>query len=153
MRKVVLNVDGASRGNPGAAGIGVVVSDERGKVLDEVSEYIGVTTNNVAEYTALVRGLQVALGLGARSVRINADSELLVRQIRGAYKVKAQHLRPLYEAVIGLLGKFQQVELGHVPREQNAHADGLASQAAKAGKSEGNSVGDAQDDTQPTLNL
>lgn len=151
MKIATLRVDGASRGNPGAAGIGVVISDERGAKVAEISEYIGNTTNNVAEYTALVRGLQEAIRLGAISVRIFADSELLVRQVTGAYKVKAAHLRPLYEAAVGLLSKFRDATIVHVPREENADADKLASQAAKTRKSTPQPHAPSPDKSQQTM--
>jgi len=127
---LTINIDGASKGNPGAAGIGVVVSDSEGRVLKEVSEYIGQTTNNVAEYTALLRGLEEALALGARSVRVLTDSELLARQVVGIYKVKAPHLLQLNEMALALMKKFRTASVSHVRRELNAAADKLASSAA-----------------------
>ncbi|MDO8684718.1 MAG: ribonuclease HI family protein [Armatimonadota bacterium] len=135
MDKLTIHIDGASRGNPGAAGIGVVVYDEAGATLMEISEYIGQTTNNVAEYTALIRGLEEAYALGASVVSIKTDSELLARQISGIYKVKAPHLRPMYELACVLVRKFRSVTVEHVPREQNSEADRLASMAAKTKKS------------------
>jgi len=148
MRKVVIRTDGASKGNPGAAGIGVVVCDADGNVVKEIGEYIGSTTNNVAEYTALIRGLQEAIGLGADAVQVFTDSELLARQVAGAYKIKAPHLRDLHNTVRGLMSKFRQVSVSHVYREENAHADKLASDAANRGEP---GVAGEQDDKQGVL--
>jgi ribonuclease HI len=135
MNRITLHVDGASRGNPGSSGIGAVITDARGKTVREISEYIGTTTNNVAEYTALIRGLEEALELGATSVQVNADSELLVRQVTGIYKVKAPHLRRFHELAVGLLSKFKEVKVTHVPRHLNADADKLATAGARMGDS------------------
>lgn len=126
MSKLVIYTDGASRGNPGAAGIGVVVSDAEGNVLAEISEYIGETTNNVAEYTALIRGLEEALRLGADEVEISTDSELMARQISGVYKVKAEHLKDCYARAMSLLQTFRRATISHVVREHNRLADKLA---------------------------
>ncbi len=123
-------IDGAARGNPGPAGIGVVIYDENDNVIREVGEYIGHTTNNVAEYTALIRGLEESLKLGAKSIVIQTDSELLARQITGVYKVKAPHLIELFSAARSLLIKFADAKIGHVYRNENTHADKLASEAA-----------------------
>lgn len=127
---VRINIDGASRGNPGSSGIGVVISDGDGHVLKEISEYIGNTTNNVAEYTALLRGLEEAIALGATSVKVLTDSELLARQMVGIYKVKADHLRDLNHMAVGLMKKFRTASITHVRRELNSAADKLASAAA-----------------------
>jgi ribonuclease HI len=131
MPTVFLAIDGAAKGNPGAAGIGVVICDEEGRALLEMGEYIGETTNNVAEYTALIRGLEEASKLRATSIVIQTDSQLLERQIRGIYRVKSPHLAELYQRAIGLLVGFDDAKMGHVPREQNARADKLASESAK----------------------
>ena len=126
--KLILHIDGASRGNPGPAAIGVVVEDESQTVLSEVSEYIGKTTNNVAEYTALIRGLEEAMRLGAQKVSIYSDSELLVKQMNGEYRVKHSGLQPLYKRARSMISFFTMF-FTHVPREQNARADELANQA------------------------
>lgn len=97
-----------------------------GNVVAEIAEWIGETTNNVAEYTAALEGLRKAAALGARRVHLRSDSQLLIQQLSGVYKVKASHLRPLYEEIIGLLPAFERVRLQHVPREQNVEADRLA---------------------------
>jgi ribonuclease HI len=130
MTSFALAVDGAAKGNPGAAGIGIVLYDENGEIVRQIGEYIGEATNNVAEYTALIRGLEEALSLGAASLRINTDSELLARQIAGVYKVKSPHLAELYLKAKSLLAKIPDAKIQHVPREQNATADKLASEAA-----------------------
>lgn len=125
----MLHTDGASRGNPGPAAIGVVIRTPDGRLVAEVSEAIGVATNNVAEYTALVRGLERARALGARRVRVRADSELLVRQLAGTYAVRNEGLRPLFEEARRLLASFEAAEVRHVPREENREADRLANAA------------------------
>lgn len=131
MTSVRLAVDGASKGNPGAAGIGVVIYNEDGEVIHEIGEYIGETTNNVAEYSALIRGLKEALKMGVRKIRVTTDSELLAKQIGGVYKVRAQHLAVYYYQVKDLFKKFEEARVAHVPRRENAHADRLASDAAR----------------------
>lgn len=135
MKKVLIYSDGASKGNPGDAGIGVVISDEDGHVLREVAEYIGKQTNNVAEYSALLRGLKEAADLGATQVAICADSELLVRQLTGVYKVKAPNLRPLFEQAVMILRAFERVSISHVVREFNKRADELANEGVRKGRS------------------
>lgn len=129
MEQVRIFSDGASRGNPGPAGIGVVIVSPAGNSLAEVKEYLGVSTNNLAEYTALVRGLETALDLGARKVEIFSDSELLVRQVLGQYQVRSPILKPLHRQVLSLERRFAEFCIQHVPRSQNARADELANQA------------------------
>jgi ribonuclease HI len=130
--KVVLHVDGGARGNPGPAAIGVIVSKPDGEVLDEVAETIGVATNNVAEYRALLRGVERARALGATEVEIVNDSELVAKQLTGAYKVKHPAMKPLYAEAIGALGRFDAWRVRSVPRAQNARADELVNQALDA---------------------
>jgi ribonuclease HI len=130
--KVVLHVDGGARGNPGPAAIGVVVSSPDGEVLDEVAETIGVATNNVAEYRALLRGLELARGLGASELEIVNDSELVAKQLTGAYKVKHPAMKPLYAEAIAVLGRFGSWRVRSVPRAENARADELVNQALDA---------------------
>lgn len=127
--KARLYCDGASRGNPGEAGIGCVIflNDDR---EIKISEYVGKTTNNVAEYKALIRGLEEAQKLGVEEIEIFSDSELLVRQIRGIYKVKNKNLIELYGKVKELLGKLKGYELIHINRENNSIADKLAKEAS-----------------------
>ena len=130
--KVVLHVDGGARGNPGPAAIGVVVSSPEGEVLDEVAETIGVATNNVAEYRALLRGLERAHTLGASEVEIVNDSELVAKQLTGAYKVKNPAMKPLHAEAIAALRRFDGWRVRSVPRAQNARADELVNQALDA---------------------
>lgn len=124
-----MHVDGGARGNPGPAAIGVVVSEPGGEVLDELGERIGVATNNVAEYKAMLRGLQRAAELGAREVEVVNDSELVARQLRGVYKVKHPSMRPLYLEAMSALRGFDRWEIRSVPRAQNARADALVNAA------------------------
>ena len=126
---LVVHVDGGARGNPGPAAIGVVVSDPDGRVLDEHAERIGVATNNVAEYRAVLGGLQRAAALGAREVQIINDSELVARQLTGVYKVKHPSMKPLFLEAISALRDFDAWQIRSVPRAQNARADELVNQA------------------------
>jgi ribonuclease HI len=121
--------DGASRGNPGQAGIGVVFYNDKDEVVAELSEYIGEATNNAAEYTAVIRALEKGLELGGVEISLFTDSELLAKQINGEYAVKNEGLIPLYKQVINLKGEFDKFQVTHVPREQNKAADSLANQA------------------------
>jgi ribonuclease HI len=127
-RDLVVSIDGASRGNPGAAAIGVVVLSD-GTPVREIGEAIGVATNNIAEYRAFLRGLQEAERLGARSVRVQSDSELLVRQLTGQYKVRSDAIAPLHREAQARMRCFESVQVVHVPREANAAADALANRA------------------------
>jgi len=126
---LILQFDGGSRGNPGPAGIGVTLSDLAGKPVYELGEYLGRCTNNVAEYTALVRGLDAARALGAKKVIVRSDSELVVRQVNGQYKVKSPDLKPLYQRAVSLMGEIGDVKVNHVFREGNTRADKLANLA------------------------
>lgn len=121
-----LFTDGASRGNPGEAGAGSVLLDGKGQELAARSSYLGQCTNNVAEYKALLLGVQSALELGCSRLEIFLDSQLIVRQLQGQYKVKHAALQPLFAEVKGLLHKVQHWSVSHVPREQNKRADELA---------------------------
>ena len=127
--KLVVHVDGGARGNPGPAAIGVVVSQTDGTVLDEHAEKIGVATNNVAEYRALLAGVQRAGELGATELELVNDSELVAKQLTGAYKVKHPAMRPLYEQAVGALRGFEKWQIRSVPRAQNADADRLVNEA------------------------
>jgi len=124
--KIEVFCDGASRGNPGEAGIGVVIRSHEKKIILEISDYIGKTTNNVAEYMALIRGLEEALLLGATEATFICDSELLVKQIHGDYKVKNEGLRPLNLHALSLIRKLKKFKIEHAYREENKHADELA---------------------------
>jgi ribonuclease HI len=126
---VVVHVDGGARGNPGPAAIGVVVSTRDGEVLDEYAERIGVATNNVAEYRALLRGVERARALGASEVEFVNDSELVAKQVNGAYKVKHPAMKPLHAEAITALRAFDRWTIRSVPRAQNARADALVNDA------------------------
>ena len=130
--KVVLHVDGGARGNPGPAAIGVVISDPDGEVLEELAEPIGVATNNVAEYRAVLRGIERARALGATEAEIVNDSELVARQLTGAYKVKHPSMKPLYAEAIAALRGFDAWRIRSVPRAENPRADELVNQALDA---------------------
>ena len=127
--KLVLHVDGGARGNPGPAAIGVVVSDPDGTTLEHVAEPIGVATNNVAEYRAVLRGLQRARALGATEVELIGDSELVARQLSGQYKVKHPDMKVLHAEASQALAGFARWSIRTVPRAQNAGADALVNQA------------------------
>jgi ribonuclease HI len=130
--KLVVNVDGGARGNPGPAAIGVVVSEPDGTVIDEVAERIGVATNNVAEYRAVLKGIERAQALGAGEVELIGDSELVARQLTGAYKVKHPSMKPLHAQALAALGGFDRWRIRTVPRAQNARADELVNAALDA---------------------
>jgi ribonuclease HI len=123
------NIDGGSRGNPGPASYGVVVRDPRGQVVAKLKKYIGRSTNNVAEYYGLIAALDYAQQHGIRALHVQSDSELLVRQMRGQYKVKSPELRPLFERATKMAQSFASFKIEHVYREQNAEADALANEA------------------------
>jgi ribonuclease HI len=127
--KLVVHVDGGARGNPGPAAAAAVVSAPDGDVVDEATHLLGVTTNNVAEYRALLLGLERARALGATQVEVVNDSELVAKQVIGAYKVKHPDLKPLHRAALGALGAFESWSVRSVPRAQNAAADALVNQA------------------------
>jgi ribonuclease HI len=123
------NIDGGSRGNPGPASYGVIIRDPRGQIVAKLKKYIGRTTNNVAEYYGLIAALDYAQQHAIRALRIESDSELLVRQMRGQYKVKSPELRPLFERATKMARAFDAFKIDHVYREQNAEADALANEA------------------------
>jgi dinuclear metal center YbgI/SA1388 family protein len=127
--RYVLYTDGGARGNPGPAGIGARLLDAGGEVAEELADFIGRATNNVAEYQALIAGLEMALDHGVELLDVFLDSELVVRQVNGEYKVKDGGLKPLHEQACLLLSRFHEVEVRHVRREQNAEADALVNQA------------------------
>lgn len=128
--KVILSTDGASRGNPGPASIGVVLAAPDGRIIDTIARRIGRTTNNIAEYEAVRTGLERARELGAHSVHVRADSELAIRQLSGVYKVKNEALKPLFDQVKALESSFAGgVSFEHVRREYNRQADALANEA------------------------
>ncbi len=123
------NIDGGSRGNPGPASYGVVVRDPKGEVIAQLKKYIGRTTNNVAEYYGLIAALDYAQSNNIHALRIESDSELLVKQMRGQYKVKSEDLKPLFERAKKMSQSFSSFRIDHVYREQNAEADALANEA------------------------
>jgi ribonuclease HI len=127
--KVTVNVDGGARGNPGPAAIGVVLRDGDGEVLEKVGETIGEATNNVAEYRALLRGIELAKGHDADDLELIGDSELVVRQVEGRYKVKNAGMKELHEEVRRALRDFDSWSIRHVRRAENADADRLVNEA------------------------
>lgn len=126
---LLLHIDGASRGNPGEAGAGVVITDGGGKIHRELKRYLGRTTNNQAEYQALILALREAKDMAAGGIRIFSDSELLVRQMNGLYKIKNRDIKTYADEARELLKKFSSWEITHVPREENSEADRLANDA------------------------
>jgi ribonuclease HI len=127
--RLTVNVDGGARGNPGPAAIGVVLRDGEGRVLEEVGETIGAATNNVAEYRALLRGIELAKAQGASDLALIGDSELVVRQVEGRYKVKNAGIKQLHDEVVRSLGDLDSWSIRHVRRAENADADRLVNQA------------------------
>lgn len=132
-KKVIINVDGAARGNPGPAAIGAVIKDQVGHVTGRVSRSIGTTTNNQAEYQAIIAALEKAIASGAVDVLVKSDSELVVNQINGRYKIKNTALRPLYQKLVQLIGQLENFAITSIPREQNTEADALANRALDRG--------------------
>jgi ribonuclease HI len=130
--RLVVHVDGGSRGNPGPAAAAAVLSTPDGDVVGEAMETIGVATNNVAEYRALLLGLRKARELGADAVEVVNDSELIAKQVNGQYKVKHADMKPLYQEAMGVLREFGDWSIRSVPRAQNADADALVNQALDA---------------------
>jgi len=133
MAKLTVNVDGGARGNPGPAAIGAVVRDEGGEVLEERGERIGRATNNVAEYRALLLGIELAAAHGASEVELVGDSELIVRQVEGKYKVKDATMKQLHGKVKAALRQFEKWSIRHVRREHNSDADRLVNAALDGG--------------------
>ncbi|UCC99625.1 MAG: phosphoribosylglycinamide formyltransferase [Phycisphaerales bacterium] len=131
--KIVAHIDGGSRGNPGPAAAGFVLSDSNGTRLQTKAVVLGRATNNVAEYTSLIKSLEAARQIGAAEVSVFSDSELLVRQINGQYKVKSEHIAPLFQQAIELLDEFKSWKVRHVARQKNKEADRLVNQALDLG--------------------
>ncbi|HZJ76871.1 MAG TPA: ribonuclease HI family protein [Oscillospiraceae bacterium] len=121
--------DGGARGNPGIAGIGILIEDKDGNIIKEISQYIGEQTNNVAEYKALNRGLEAALDLGIKKIICYLDSELVVKQIKGEYKVKNERMISMYNMTVPLITKFDSFKIIHIKRELNKKADKLVNVA------------------------
>lgn len=130
MKEIEIYIDGASKGNPGPSGIGVVIC-HNGETVKNLYSYIGHSTNNIAEYTALIYGLQEGLLLKAESIKINTDSQLLHRQVNHIYKVKDEGILKLYKQALHLMSGFKQVTVNHIPRQNNRGADKLANKAVK----------------------
>jgi ribonuclease HI len=128
-QRLTINTDGAAVPNPGPAGIGAVLRDEKGSIVAEISQDIGPSTNNKAEFLALIAALEKALELNADHVDIKSDSELIVRQLEGKYRSKL--MKELYEQAVSLLGEFKSYTVRHVPREQNKEADALSKRALR----------------------
>ena len=127
--KVTIYTDGGSEGNPGPAAAGFVLADTAGTQLEARAFYLGETTNNIAEYTAIIKALEAAKQIGAKQVAVFSDSELLVKQINGEYKVKSERIRPLFRQSVDLLGEFENWAVQHIPREKNEEADKLVNRA------------------------
>ena len=130
---IVAYCDGGSRGNPGPAGFGVYIQDSAGRVLAELSEFLGAHTNNFAEYSALLAALQFAITNGHRSLRVISDSELMVKQMKGQHRVNSPELRPLYDEAKRRVSQVDHFQIQHVLREKNRHADRLANLAMDRG--------------------
>lgn len=130
--KARLHSDGGARGNPGPAGIGVVLISDSGKVIGEIARGIGIATNNEAEYAALIAGLEMARDEGVKELDVFLDSQLVVSQVKGEWKIKKDHLRPLAVKARSLLDGFERASLNHVKRAENADADALANQGMDA---------------------
>ena len=128
-RSLFIYTDGACRGNPGEGGIGVAIKNDEGKTIKKISMYIGRTTNNVAEYTALLTALKEVRDLNPEYLKIHSDSELLVNQIAGQYRVKNQTLFKFHSKALELINTYPRVEIIHIPREENKEADSLANNA------------------------
>ena len=128
-KKLIIYTDGGARGNPGPAGIGAVIYDEQGDMVAEISEYIGETTNNQAEYRAVVAAIKKAGELKADELTFYLDSELVVKQLNREYKVKNKELAPLFVRIYNAVLSFKKVKFIHIPREKNQAADKLANQA------------------------
>jgi ribonuclease HI len=139
--EIVAYCDGGSRGNPGPAGFGVYIQDAAGVMLAELSQYLGTRTNNFAEYSALLAALEFAIAKGHKSLRVVSDSELMVKQIKGQYRVNSPELRPLYEEAKRRIPQLGQFQIQHVLREKNRHADRLANLAMDRGTGSGAGAG------------
>lgn len=129
--EAVINIDGACSGNPGPAGLGVLICHPSGEVYEEISEYIGEATNNIAEYRAFIKALERARVLGLKRVAVYSDSELLVKQVLGEYKINNKEILRLVTEASEICKSFQKLYLKYIPREQNSRADKLARLAVK----------------------
>ncbi len=131
---LLIYTDGASSGNPGHSGIGIIIYDKDDRVVGRISSYIGINTNNFAEYTALIRALKIAIYYKTKDLKIRTDSELMVKQIKGDYKVTSDNIKPLYEEAVMLKKKVNSFRIEHIPRALNEKADHLATKAASSKK-------------------
>lgn len=129
-----LNTDGGARGNPGPSAIGGIIKNSAGETVKEFKEVTGVSTNNIAEYSALVRGLVVASEIGIKKLNCFLDSELVVKQLNGAYRVKDEKLKQLFEEIINLKSRFNQISFNYVKRKDNSRADKLVNEALDSNK-------------------
>ncbi len=129
--RVTIFTDGTSKNNPGPSAIGAIIKDQQGRIIARISQRIGHATNNQSEYRAIITALEEAIRLGARQVRLNSDSELIVRQLQGKYRVKNAARKPLYQQVKQLQSRLDSFTINHIPREQNREADNLANAALK----------------------
>ncbi|GAH57891.1 unnamed protein product, partial [marine sediment metagenome] len=132
--KVIAYIDGGSRGNPGPAAAGFVLTDHAGNQLQAKAFFIGRTTNNVAEYTGIIKALEAAKQIGAKRLMVFSDSELLVKQVNGEYKVKSEQIRPLFRQAVDLLGDFESWKVRHIVRDKNKDADKLVNRALNLGR-------------------
>jgi probable phosphoglycerate mutase len=130
---IIAHIDGGSRGNPGPSGYGVAINDAAGRRIAELSDYLGVQTNNFAEYSGLLAALEYAIKHGHKALKVVSDSELLVKQMRGEYKVRNETLQQMAHEARGLIRRLESFQIRHVLREQNREADGLANRAMDAG--------------------
>lgn len=130
---IIAHCDGGSRGNPGPAGFGAVLEDERGNIIARLSQYVGIKTNNFAEYSGLISVLNFAKEKGIKHLRVVSDSQVMVRQIRGEYKVKSPSLQPLWQEAVALSSQLEKFEIIHTLREGNKEADRLANVAMDRG--------------------
>lgn len=129
IKKFYIYTDGCSKGNPGPAGIGVVILDAKKKKVKEIYKYIGEATNNIAEYNALLNGLEESLLMGSNEIVAYLDSELVAKQLNGEYRVKDSNIKPLFERALGFLKRFNSFEIKHIERSKNKEADKLANKA------------------------
>jgi ribonuclease HI len=150
-RHCAIFTDGGARGNPGPAAAGGVIIADNGTVVAKISEYLGIATNNVAEYRALILALQRALDAGFREVDVCLDSELIVKQLSGEYRVKDAKIVPLYQRVRRLLSQFGKSSIQYVPRERNKRADKLVNAALDAHMAEAQQAGTGDHDPQQSL--
>ncbi len=134
MSKVSIYTDGGSRGNPGTAGIGIIGYNENNDIVFKISQYIGKQTNNVSEYKALVRALEIVVEKEIKDIEIFMDSQLVVRQIKGEYKVRNERMKPFYEMAISLIRNIDNFNINHVKRSENSEADKLANEAMDSKK-------------------